>query len=96
MAKKAKSNIFSYKGMPIARKGNVIYYGNAEDKYFVRLNIESTERIDDIDVSTKISVYLIKNNEGNTEVVKKASREGLFSAFDIASVWLTDALEEQA
>lgn len=33
-----------YKGKPLVRCGNVLYYGSMKDKYVCRLEIKSTKR----------------------------------------------------
>lgn len=89
--KKEKSNILHYKGKPLVRKDNMIYYGDPEENYVILLIVENSEKINDLDVSTKIQIILQKRNG---DVVKKAVREGLYSAMDIGSIWLMDALEQ--
>ena len=36
-----KSTFFSYKGKPLVRCGDVIYYGDMKDKFVVKLEIKS-------------------------------------------------------
>ena len=38
--KEAENKILTYKGKPLMRKGNQIYYGNTDDKYRVFLEVE--------------------------------------------------------
>ena len=98
-AKKVKSergNLLTYKGKILLRKGNKIYFGNPEDKFIILMVVEKNEKINGIDISTKVSITLMKNYEsGRMEPVKKAEREGLATAMEIASLWLFDALEEE-
>ena len=38
MAAKKKSEFLTYKGKPLVRKGNTLYYGNMSDKFVVMHN----------------------------------------------------------
>ena len=39
---KAKSNFFTYKGLPLVRKGNQLYFGNMYDEFIVEITILGT------------------------------------------------------
>ena len=47
--KKKKSDFFTYKGYPLVRKGDEIYYGNMYDSYVIMMQI--------IEKSEKSSLY---------------------------------------
>ncbi|MBQ5514125.1 MAG: hypothetical protein IIT84_00380, partial [Oscillospiraceae bacterium] len=53
-----KAQALSYKGRPLRRKDNIIYYGSMSDKYVIMLQITGTEKVDDLSVPTKVSVQL--------------------------------------
>lgn len=93
MAKKAKP--LTYKGHPLRRKDNFIYYGSMADKYIVMLQVLDTESSDDLALSKKVSVQLQltdPNLKSRDRVVKKSEKNGLYSAMDVAAVWLDRAL----
>ncbi|MDR1101897.1 MAG: hypothetical protein LBL34_06055 [Clostridiales bacterium] len=94
-AKKTESDaVLTYKDKPLLRKGNLIYYGNHDDKYIICMQIEETKKAKDLDVSTHIVINLQTNAApGKERIIKKAERDGLYSALDIGEFWLTDALE---
>ena len=48
----------SYKGHPLRRKDNLIYYGTMAEKYIIMLQILDTKKVDDLDVATKVAVHL--------------------------------------
>ena len=85
--------ILQYKGKPLVRRGNMIYYGNPADRYIVVLIVNGTKKLDDMDLSTEITIQLQTNGAGREKVIKKAEREGMYAAMDIAEYWLNDALE---
>ena len=47
-----------YKGHPLRRKDNIIYFGSMADKYIIMLQILETKKVEDLDVATKVSVQL--------------------------------------
>lgn len=93
-AKTAKSSLM-YKGHPLRRKDNLIYFGSMTDKYIVQLQVLDTKKIKDMDVATKVSVQLERTDpdiKTRDRVVKKSTKESLYAAMDVASVWLDRAL----
>ena len=92
----AAENIpLTYKGHPLRRKDNLIYFGSMADKYIIMLQILDTKKIKDLDVATKVSVQLQLTDpdlKSRDRVVKKSEKESLYAAMDVASVWLDRAL----
>ena len=87
-----------YKGHPFQRKDNIIYYGSFADKYIIMLQILETKKVKDLDVATKVSVQLQLTDESiksRDRIVKKAEKDGLYSAMDVAVVWLDRALSSR-
>ena len=85
----------TYKGHPLRRKDNLIYYGSMADKYIIMLQILSTAKEKDLDVATKVSVQLQLTDpdlKSRDRVVKKSEKNSLYAAMDVASVWLDRAL----
>ena len=96
--KKVKKNEFlMYKGRPLVRCGNIIYYGNMSDKYVIMIQILDTVKKDEVDVATKVLIQLMYTDpdlRAKDRIVKKSEKEGLYNAIDIASIWLERALTE--
>ena len=84
-----------YKGKMIARKDNIIYYGNPEDNYVIMMNITESGSVGGYDITSKVTVSLQTNTGGKEKIIKKVEREGMFKALDIAEYWLAEALEEE-
>ena len=85
----------TYKGHPLRRKDNLIYYGSMADKYIIMLQVMDTKKVDDLDVSTKVSVQLQLTDpdlKSRDRVVKKTEKDSLYAAMDVASVWLARSL----
>lgn len=87
-------NTLVYKDKPITRCGNMIYYGNFTDKYISIIEILAEKEEKGVSIPTKLSIKLNKNyGELKFKPIKKAERESLYVAIDLAEYWLKDALE---
>ena len=87
-----------YKGHPLRRKDNLIYYGSMSDKYIIMMQILGTKKVKDMDVATKVSVQLQLTDpdiKSRDRVVKKSEKDSLYAAMDVASVWLERALNQR-
>lgn len=85
----------TYKGHPLRRKDNLIYYGSMADKYIIAIQILSSQKEGDLDVANKISVQLQLTDpdlKSRDRVVKKSEKDSLYAAMDVAAVWLDRAL----
>ena len=89
------AKVLEYKGHPLQRKDNIIYYGSFADKYIVMLQILDTKKVGDLDVATKVSVQLQLTDpaaKSRDRIVKKSEKDGLYTALDFGCVWLERAL----
>lgn len=89
------SKELEYKGHPLRRKDNIIYFGSMADKYIIMMQILETKKVEDMDVATKVSVQLQLTDpelKSRDRVVKKSEKDSLYAAMDVASVWLERAL----
>ena len=85
----------TYKGHPLMRKDNLIYYGSMADSHIVMLQILETKKVNDIDVATRVSVQLQLTDpaaKSRDRIVKKSEKTGLYTALDFGCVWLERAL----
>ena len=95
MADTKKPEGLVYKGHPLRRVDNFIYYGSMADKYIIMMQILDTKKIKDLDVATRVSVQLQLTDpdlKSRDRVVKKTEKDGLYNAMDVAAVWLDRAL----
>ena len=85
----------SYKGHPLRRKDNLIYYGTMAEKYIIMLQVLSAKNMGGMQVADKVSVQLQLTDpdlKSRDRVVKKTEKDSLYAAMDVASVWLERAL----
>lgn len=86
-----KKSFFTYRGVPLVRKENLIYFGNMYDDYVVMIEILGTEKQGDLDVANKVRIRKMATDPTvppKDQIVKKAEKESLYEALDIACAWL--------
>ena len=88
-----EQKLFTYKGKPMVRRGDTIYYGDLNEKYIIIFTVKSKKKVGDLEVGDSVTIDLCTNGAGKPKVIKKATRESLFEAIDIAEFWLDDAIE---
>ena len=87
--------VLMYKGRPLMRKDNIVYYGSMADSHIVMLQILESKKIGEMDVASKVSVQLQLTDptaKSRDRVVKKSEKDGLYSALDVGVIWLQRAL----
>ena len=87
--------VLMYKGRPLMRKDNIVYYGSMADSHIVMLQILESKKINDVDIATKVSVQLQLTDpsaRSRDRIVKKSEKDGFYTALDLGCVWLERAL----
>ncbi len=103
-----KSRFFSYKGKPLVRSDDLLYYGDMRDSYVVRIQIRSKKPFEPVNekdangedvkklmVADKAFVQLVNtdiNVSPHKAIVKSIEQPSLFDAIDTGYVWLQQAL----
>ena len=91
----AEEKILMYKGRPLMRMDNLIYYGSMADSHIVMLQILETKKVGDAEIASRVSVQLQLTDpsaRSRDRIVKKGEKAGLYSALDFGAVWLERAL----
>ena len=89
--KVTKAGALTYKGRPLVRSGNTIYYGDMGDKYVAMLQILAEAPIEGEQLPSKVSVQIWSTDDElrpRDRVVKKTEKSNLYDALNIASIWL--------
>lgn len=87
----------TYKGRPLVRQGNQIYYGNMTDPCVAYLQILTTKTVDGAEQADRVHVSLLSTDQKKpiTErLLQQGNRNGLFAALEIASIWLDHTLAD--
>ena len=91
----AKTEGLVYRGHPLRRIDNLIYYGTMAEKYIIMMQVQDTRKVQDLDVASKVSVQLQltdPNLKSRDRIVKKSEKDSLYAAMDVAHIWLERAL----
>ena len=86
-------NFISYKGKPLVRCKNEIYYGDMTEAFVVKFTILSGDNDGE---PNKIKVNLLKSDttlSDKDRIVKETTKDTMFEALDFGFVWLERALK---
>lgn len=87
----------TYKGKPLVRKGNEIYYGDMAEKYVIMLQILESHKDGDLEIADKVQIQLMNTDpevRAKDRILKKSEKNGLYEAMDIGAIWLERALKD--
>ena len=90
-----EKSVLMYKGRPLMRKDNLIYYGSMADSHIIMLQVLETQKQGDMDIAKRVSVQLQLTDpaaRSRDRIVKKSEKDGLYTALDVGCVWLERAL----
>ncbi len=95
---KTEKKLLSFRGKPLIRCGNTIYYGNTNDRFIVEMQIKSTSDIKKMKVAEKVLVLLVDSampKDKNKKIIKMSEKLGLYNALETGIAWLNSAKEFQ-
>ena len=80
-----------YKGRPLVRQGNEIYYGDMSESYYLFLMImnEVKEATLGLNIPDKVMVQVLSTTDNKP--LKQKVVDGLYEAFDLGTAWLERA-----
>ena len=87
--------VLMYKGRPLMRKDNMIYYGSMADSHIIMLQVLETQKQGDMEIAKRVSVQLQLTDpaaRSRDRIVKKSEKDGFYTALDLGCVWLERAL----
>ncbi len=92
-----QNDFLTYKGHPLVRSGDTIYYGSMADKYIIMMKILSSKTVDDLEIADKVSIQLMHTDDemrAKDRIVKSSEKDGLYNALDLGAIWLERALKD--
>ena len=90
----AESDFLTFRGKPLVRKGNEIYYGDMSDPVVIRFEIAAKGKTAEITDQVKVQLLSSDIDRPMAERVQKESvKPTLFEALDIGFIWLERALK---
>ncbi len=81
-----------YKGKPLKRCGDSIYYGSFEAPYIIEMSIIEKKEVGNLEIASKVH-FALKDTKTNA-VLRELDRDGVYRAIDVADFWLREALGE--
>lgn len=98
MEKTKQNRFLLYKGRPLVRSGNTLYYGAMNEDCVIMIQILSTKESNGKTVADKVQVQLVSTDPNvsmKNRVLKKSEKQGLYNAMDIGSIWLERTLNSK-
>ena len=89
----------TYKGRPLVRCKNDIYYGNLSDPYVIFMQVLTTKEENGVQVADRVHVTLLSTDTTKSPIermVQQSNKNGLYSALEIGTIWLDKALAKKA
>jgi hypothetical protein len=88
----AENRFFEYKGYPLVRSNDTIYFGNMSDEYVCKLSIISKTKIGNVEIADKVRISKMATADNlppDKIIIKTSEKTSLYEALDIAYAWLT-------
>ncbi|MBQ7219160.1 MAG: hypothetical protein IJS27_06590 [Ruminococcus sp.] len=92
----AEKEFSTYKGKPLVRCGDELYYGSMDQRFVIRMQIKTKKEVNGLEIADKVTVQLLCTDPDlspRKQLVKSSEKTGLYVALDIADVWLERALK---
>ncbi len=92
----AEKEFSTYKGKPLVRCGDELYFGSMAERFVIRMQIKSKKTVGDTEIADKVAIQLLCTDPDlspRKQLVKSSEKTGLYVALDIADVWLERALK---
>lgn len=94
-ATKKEPSFLMYKGRPLVRSKNMIYYGNMSDDYVAMFMIMSTTESHGMQIAEKVKIQIISTDATKNPmemIIRTGDAIGLMNAMELGSIWLERAL----
>lgn len=85
----------TYKGKPLVRCGNELYYGSMQDRYVLYLQVLTQKQENGQETADKVHLMLLSTDltrSPQDRVMRQTTKLGLYNALDIGGIWLEKAL----
>ena len=86
-----------YKGKPLVRQGQFVFYGHPDDKAILFMNILETKKSGNRNIATRVLVQIQTTGDSvsfNEKVIKQCEKKSFYDAFEIGLIWLERELKK--
>lgn len=90
--------VLTYKGRPLLRKDDILFYGSMTDSHIIMLQILDSTNKEDLTMATRVAVQLQLTDpdaKPKERILKRSEKDGLYAALDVGCVWLSRALNQK-
>ncbi len=87
----------TYKGRPLVRCGDEIYYGSMEEPYAIYLQVLSKKTENGAEIADRVHIVLMSTDESKPlpeRIIRQANKVGLFNALTFGDIMLQGALKQ--
>ncbi len=91
----AEAETLVYRGHPLRRVDNLVYYGSMADKYIIMMQVLDTEPLKDLKLAKRVSIQLQLTDaalRSRDRVVRSTEKNSMAEAMEFATIWLERAL----
>ena len=78
-----------YRGHPLRRVDNLVYYGSMADKYIIMMQVLDTEDVKDLKLAKRVTDPNLRSRD---RVVRSTEKGSMAEAMEFATIWLERAL----
>ena len=82
-----------YKGLPLVREGDTIFYGDMEGKCILILEIMSYKSQGGKNLPENILIQVVDPKNQN-KIFRQGTKQGLFEAFNLGLVWFEHEMKK--
>ncbi len=87
-----ESEFLMYKGRPLVRSGNTLYYGYMDDPSVVMMTVGRQETEKGLSMARAVSLVLMSTDQklaAKDRFLKRGERDSLYGAIELADIWLS-------
>ena len=90
-------NILQYKGQPLVRCGNKIYYGDPAQRAILVLTVLQSQNVDGEEIPSRVLVQIQSTDPAlelsPAKILKESEKSSLVDALEIGTIWLQRELK---
>lgn len=86
-----KDKMLKYKGKPLVRNGNTIYFGDMAEPFVAMLQVLDEQDFKDLTLPKDVSIQILSTDSSlppNERIKKRAQKKNFYEALKIADIWL--------
>ena len=77
----AEKEFSTYKGKPLVRCGDELYYGSMDQRFVIRMQIKTKKEVNGLEIADKVAIQLLCTDPDlspRKQLVKSSEKNGLY------------------